>query len=116
MGMESFMFSINDVAFSLFLYIIMQYMWRCVMSGYAIGLAQNAVFSLCVMAVSIFSGCYSLYKGISDHRVLLMVFGGMGIGFGFLQWMLGFSLAIPGVCFGSVGAVLGWRGKKTNEQ
>ena len=81
------------------------------MSGYAMGLADNMKISLILILVSLACGTFDLYKGIRNHTVILMVFGGIGIGMGFLQWMIGFSLAIPGSCFAVAGLLLTLKSK-----
>lgn len=76
------------------------------MSGYAMGLADNMMLSLAFIIISGLTGIYALYKGLADKRVLLIVFGGIGIGFGFVQWLVGYSMAVLGSCFGIVGTLL----------
>ena len=38
--------------------------------------------------------------------ILAIVFGGIAIGLGFLQWIIGFQLAVLGICFGLVATAL----------
>lgn len=76
------------------------------MSGYEMGLDMNPVLSMVMIAGSLAAGCYCLYQGIVRKRVLLIVFGSIGIGLGFLQWMIGFSLAVVGACLGFVGIMV----------
>ena len=45
-------------------------------------------------------------KGTFRPDVRYIVFGGISIGFGFLQWIIGFQLAVLGICFGLVATAL----------
>lgn len=76
------------------------------MSGYDMGLTENMYLSLALIVGSLVFGSYSLYQGIWKHKVLWIVFGGISIGFGFLQWIIGFQLAVLGICFGLVATAL----------
>lgn len=76
------------------------------MSGQAMGLADNMMLSLTFIIISGLTGIYALYKGLEDKRVLLIVFGSIGIGFGFVQWLVGYSMAVLGASFGIVGTLL----------
>ena len=76
------------------------------MSGYEMGLTENMYLSLALIVGSLVFGSYSLYQGIWKHKVLWIVFGGIAIGLGFLQWIIGFQLAVLGICFGLVATAL----------
>ena len=76
------------------------------MSGYEMGLAENIYLSLSLITGSLVFGSYGLYRGILKHKVLWIVFGGISIGFGFLQWIIGLQLAVLGICFGLVATAL----------
>lgn len=82
------------------------------MSGYAMGLADNMMLSLSFIIISGLTGIYALYRGLEDKHVLLIIFGGIGIGFGFIQWLFGYSMAVLGACFGIVGTLLSIRNEK----
>ena len=76
------------------------------MSGYEMGLTENMYLSLALIVGSLVFGSYSLYQGILKHKVLWIVFGGIAIGLGFLQWMIGMQMAVLGICFGAVACAL----------
>lgn len=82
------------------------------MSGYEMGLAENMYLSLSLITGSLVFGSYGLYRGILKHKVLWIVFGGISIGFGFLQWIIGFRLAVLGICFGLVATALSLQERK----